>query len=754
MAERLSQLLGHSVDSKNLPLRHVRFASDLQSCQFSIGGRRYRCQLADYTIAVDDAADDDVTGVRSLGRVRRSRNAGPETSIRFVNRRNQPVKLLWVNGNGNRVAYGEIPAGQTREQHTYAGHVWLVMSEAEEPLAVFEATEQFGNAVVDVESRLKIETATERRPWRSRRREQATQSPDGRWRAELRDGNVWLTSLADGQATQLSDDGRPDDSYVPPLYWSPDSRYVALMQVRRATPRQIHLIESSPSDQLQPRLHTLDYNKPGDPIDAPRPRLFDVETKQAVSVDERLFDTPWSCSDLRWWADGQRLTFLYNQRGHQVLRVISVDPPTGNAVPLIDEQSKTFIDYAGKLFVDYLEDSDEILWMSERDGWNHLYLFDAATGQMKHQITRGEWVVRRVERVDVARRCLWFYAGGVDPDQDPYYLHYCRVNFDGSGMCILTPGHGSHEVEESPDGRFLIDRYSRVDMPLVTELRSASDGALICVLERGDSSRLEATGWRAPTPFVAPGRDGSTPIFGVLFFPQSYDPAKKYPVIEQIYAGPQGSFVPKRFAPYYNEQALAELGFVVVQIDGMGTSQRSKAFHDVCWQNLGDSGFPDRIAWMQAAAKQHPELDLSRVGIFGGSAGGQSTVRALTAHPDFYHVGCADCGCHDNRMDKVWWNELWMGWPVGPHFAEQSNITNAHKLEGKLLLIVGELDRNVDPASTMQVVDALIKADKDFDLLVMPGAGHGAAGSAYGTRRQMDFFVRHLLHREPRWATP
>src|SRR5690606_31323299 len=253
-----------------------------------------------------------------------------------------------------------------------------------------------------------------------------------------------------------------------------------------------------------------------------------------------------------------------------------------------------------------------------------------------------------------------------------------------------------------------------------------------------------------PERFVAKGRDGTTDIYGILITPSTFDSARRYPVIEHIYAGPQGAFVPKAFGIVSEPRALAELGFVVVQIDGMGTNWRGKAFHDVCWRNLGDSGFPDRIAWIRAAAATRPWMDLSRVGIYGGSAGGQSALRALLAHGDFYHVAAADCGCHDNRMDKVWWNELWMGWPVGEHYAQQSNVTLARNLRGKLLLTVGELDRNVDPASTMQVVNALIEADKDFELIVFPGRGHGAGESPYGVRRRRDFFVRHLLGVEPR----
>ncbi len=296
----------------------------------------------------------------------------------------------------------------------------------------------------------------------------------------------------------------------------------------------------------------------------------------------------------------------------------------------------------------------------------------------------------------------------------------------------------------------IVDTYSRVDLPPVTELRCAENGSLVTELERADWSDLLATGWQPPERFHAKGRDDKTDIFGVIYRPTTFNPDAHYPVIEHIYAGPHDAHVPKGFSAYRREQSMAELGFILVQIDGMGTNWRSKAFHDVCWKNLADAGFPDRIAWMKAAAESRPFMDLSRVGIYGGSAGGQNALGAMLFHPDFYKAAAADCGCHDNRMDKIWWNEAWMGWPIGPHYAEQSNVTNAHKLQGKLLLTVGELDHNVDPSSTMQVVDALIKADKDFDLIVFPGADHGAGESPYGVRRRNDFFVKNLLGHDRR----
>jgi dipeptidyl aminopeptidase/acylaminoacyl peptidase len=436
------------------------------------------------------------------------------------------------------------------------------------------------------------------------------------------------------------------------------------------------------------------------------------------------------------------------------MRVLAINAKTGKVEPIVNEECKTFFDYANKLYLQYLDDTQELIWMSERDGWNHLYLIDLKTGKVKNPITQGNWVVRKVENVNVAERTIRFQVMGLNPQEDPYHVHMCRIKFDGTGLVKLTEGDGTHTLTYSPKGDYYIDGYSRVDLPPVHELRRTSDGKKVLDLEKADDSELKKLGWRAPERFVAKGRDGTTDIHGMIVRPSNFDPKKKYPVIEYIYAGPHGFFTPKRFSSFhYQHQRMAELGFIVVQMDGMGTNWRSKAFHDVCWKNLGDAGFPDRMAWIKSAAAKYPQMDLSRgVGIFGGSAGGQSSTRALLAHPEFYTVAVSDCGCHDNRVDKIWWNELWMSWPIGPHYAEQSNTNPkmVRQLKGKLMLVVGELDKNVDPASTLQVANALIQADKDFDLLVIPGAGHGACETPYGQRRRMDFFVRHLLGVEPR----
>jgi dipeptidyl-peptidase-4 len=586
----------------------------------------------------------------------------------------------------------------------------------------------------------------------SRGSRQGATSPDGSWKVVIQDHNVVLQLADSEEQTVLTKDGTEKEFFTSSVFWSPDSEKFVVMRQRPAEKHPVSMVESSPQKQLQPKIFTFDYLKPGDQIAQSKPHLFHVADKREIPLADDLYQNPWQIQELRWQADSSRFTFLYNQRGHQVLRICGVDAASGDVSAVINEVSDTFIDYAYKKYSYYLDESQEIIWMSERDGWNHLYLYDSAKGQVTRQITSGPWVVRGVDRVDPESGTIWFRASGIDPAQDPYYIHYCKIQLDGSRLVRLTRGDGTHSIQYSPDRTLLVDTYSRVDMPPVSELHRADDGRLVCKLESADWSALLATGWQVPERFVARARDGATDIHGVIYRPTTFDPRKSYPVIEKIYAGPHGSFVPKRFSAYHSAQAIAELGFITVQIDGLGTSNRSKAFHDVCWKNLGDSGFPDRILWLQAAARKHRFMDLTRVGIYGGSAGGQSALRAMLAHPGSYHVAVADCGCHDNRMDKIWWNELWMSWPIGPHYAEQSNVTQAHKLQGKLLLTVGELDRNVDPASTMQVVNALIKADRDFEMIVFPGGGHGIGESPYGQRRRKDFFVRHLLEQEPRWT--
>jgi dipeptidyl aminopeptidase/acylaminoacyl peptidase len=583
-------------------------------------------------------------------------------------------------------------------------------------------------------------------------------SPDGHWVALVKNYNI-VVRPKDGKPKDeviLSTDGSEQNYYaINSIVWSPDSTHLVAYRIRPGYKRMVHYIESSPAAQLQPLYRSIEYTKPGDVLDLQQPVLFNVAAKQELPISNELFPNPFELGELKWWKDSRGFTFDYNQRGHQVYRVIEVDAKNGVARTLIDEQSKTFIEWretvnsltdTGKIYRHDIEDGKEILWLSERDGWTHLYLVDGRTGQFKNKITSGDWVVRYIDFVDDAKRQIYFEASGMNSGEDPYLEHGYRINFDGTGLTPLTEGEGDHHLEYSSDGKYYVDLHATISTAPMLELFETQANRKIATLEQADITALKSAGWRAPEPFVAKGRDGKTDIWGVIWKPVNFDPSKTYHVIEDIYAGPQGSFVPKTFSP--RTEPLTELGFVVVQIDGMGTNNRSKAFHDVAFKNLKDAGFPDRILWHQAAAAKFPWYDISNVGLFGTSAGGQSAMGALLFHPEFYKVAVSNSGCHDNRMDKIWWNEQWMGWPIGPQYAESSNVDNAYKLQGKLMLVVGELDDNVDPSSTFQVADRLEKANKYFDLLYVPGGRHGAGG-AYGYRKLEDFFVHNILNQEP-----
>ncbi len=577
----------------------------------------------------------------------------------------------------------------------------------------------------------------------------SAQSLDGKWTARVRDGNIFLKPAGEEKEIQLTQDGAENVQYGR-WSWSPDSKTLVAFRITPGDRKEVCLVESSPKDGGRAKLRSRPYALPGDKFASYELNVFDVEARKKIKPQVDLYEHEWEPPRIHWRRDSSRFTYEQVDRGHQRLRVIEVNPYDGSVRDLIDERSETFIWTAHTEtltlnLVNWLKHSDEIIYVSERSGWRQLYLVDAISGSMK-PITEGEWVLRGIDKIDESTRQIWFKASGVFSEQDPYLVHFGRVNLDGSGLLWLTRGNGNHSIEFSPDRKYIIDTYSRVDAPPVNELRRVSDGELVCKLEEADITELRASGWDAPEVFSAKGRDGKTDIWGIICRPRDLDVSRKYPVLEDIYAGPQGSFVPKRFSAGSRYDSWTRLGFVVVKIDGMGTANRSKPFHDVCWHNLKDAGFEDRILWMKAVAKKYPYLDLSRVGVYGTSAGGQNAAAAVLFHPEFYKAAIANCGCHDNRMDKSSWNEQWMGYPVGPQYSESSNIDNAGRLQGALFLIVGELDTNVPPESTYRFADALIKAKKDFDYLIVPGADHGVRGpaTAYVQHRMEDFFVRHL----------
>jgi dipeptidyl aminopeptidase/acylaminoacyl peptidase len=705
----------------------LTFDEDLSSIQFGTGGSMYRCNLTDYTCAKGGLIPQPAAGRGGRGGPPADPDTDPYASPAMVGSESiDGIQYLTpapqqdgrggiAAGRGQPRCANQLPAGGRGGRGAAIGSA---------------GTEQ-----------------------------QACDSFDGKWEAVIENFNVFLRPAGTTKyAAPLSFDGSEGNYYtLRSVAWSPDSKKLVAYHTRPGYDRQVHYIESSPADQIQPKHSTLAYRKPGDALDIAYPALFDVATKKEIEIDRALFPNAYSLTSPAWWKDGRGFTFEYNQRGHQVYRVIEVDGATGKARALIEETSNAFVDYrplaeglsdTGKEFRYDIADGKEIIWASERDGWEHLYLYDGATGNVKTQITRGEWVVRFVDRVDEERRQIWFQAAGMNPGEDPYFAHYYRINFDGTGLTKLTDAEGTHTLVFSPDRQFYVDSWQRVDLPPVAQLRRTEDCKVVMDLDKGDASALLAAGFRPPEVFVAKGRDGKTDIWGTIVRPMNFDPDKKYPVIEQIYAGPQGSFVPKTFSAVPGTQALAELGFIVVQIDGMGTNNRSKAFHDVAWKNLGDAGFPDRILWHQAVAKKYAYYDLTRVGIYGTSAGGQNSLGGVLFHPDFYKVVVTNSGCHDNRMDKIWWNEQWMGWPIGPEYAASSNVDNAYRLQGKALIVIGEMDSNVDPASSLQVVNALVKAGKHFDMLYIPGQNHGVG--VLGSQHYLqDYFVHNLLGVEP-----
>ena len=565
-------------------------------------------------------------------------------------------------------------------------------------------------------------------------------SPDSTLVAFVRDNNVWVSKADGSEPCQLSFDGTDAETYSE-IQWSPDGKKLSALKKEILKERQIVLRMSRPEDQIQPRYRYLDYAKPGDRLPQCSPALFDVEARKAIPLDRSIPKDQYFLTLGEWSSDSEFFTYEYNQRGHQLYELAAVDAATGKVRTLAKEETNTFV-YYYDLWRYLFKDGMHVLWISERDDWRHLYIIDTHTLQMR-QLTRGEWNVREIHKVDEEGGFILANANGLHAatGEDPYNKHVIKIDIATGKVTDLTPEKANHVVSFNKEFSAFVDNYSRPDLPTTTVLRSAADGKVTLAIQKMDISKVQKQGFTMPEVFCAKGRDGVTDIWGTIYRPFNFDPKKKYPVVEYIYAGPHDSHVTKDFSGPMRFSRLMELGFIVVTIDGMGTDNRSKSFQDVCWRNLKDAGFPDRILWMQAAAKKYKYMDLSKVGIYGYSAGGQNAMAALLFHPEFYKVGVALCGCHDNRMDKIWWNEQWMGYPVGPWYSESSNVDNAWRLEGKLFLINGEVDDNVDPASTLQVVSELIKNGKDFEQLYVPGYSHNL-GAEWITRRVFAFFYK------------
>lgn len=566
-------------------------------------------------------------------------------------------------------------------------------------------------------------------------------SPDGQWQVSFREGNVWVESKSNNTvARALTTDGKPEDSYTGTIQWAPDSRHFAVWKEHRVTERRYTVVNSVKNTK-----EDIPYEKPGDDRTTRVAYVFELPTGTSSHPTAEILPPCYETHELAWTSDSTRLRTEYVERGFTGHGILEYDVRTHQWRPLLVEHDPKFVyTFAQRYRYDLNEDST--LWTSERSGYLHLYRIDFKTGKSL-ALTQGNWVMKQVQSVDDKSGEILFLGLGRNPDENPYYQHLCKVTTQGSAIIDLTPGDAHHTFELSPHRRYLIDTASRVDQAPSFTLRSAQDGKSIKALATESLKSLEAAGWQAPIRFHTTDRNNQYEIWGVINRPYPFDPKQKYPVIEHIYAGPQDSFAPRSFSPWImNHREPTLHGFYVVQIDGLGTFNRGKAFHQVCWHNLKDAGFPDRIKWMQAAAKIETAMDLSRVGIFGGSAGGQNTAHALLNFGAFYKAGAADCGCYDNRIDKLWWNEQWMGYPLGPWYAQNSCATDAAKLTGHLFLSVGESDTNVDVKCTYDLRDALLAAGKKdlFELHVVPGANHGACERGDMREKRLQFFINQL----------
>ena len=605
-------------------------------------------------------------------------------------------------------------------------------------------------------------------------------SPDGKRAAYIKDYNLWVRDVATGQEKQLTTDGVKSFGYATDnagwthsdraiVAWSPDSKKIATFQQDERGVGMMHLVRTAAG---HPQLMSWAYPLPGDSVITTIQRvIIEVDNPKVIRLQmpadqhrstlcDHIACRGGDWADVEWYPDGSKVAFVSTSRDHKQANLRIADAVTGAVRDVYEEKVATqFESGNGKVNWHVLPASNEFIWFSERDDWGQLYLYDLTTGKLKNKITTGEGNVTQLLRTDEKTRTLWFGCVGKTPGRDPYFRQLCRIGMDGKRFEILTPENGDHDISLSPSGKYFVDTYSQPNVPGVTVLRD-DNGKLIATLEKTDISKLVASGWKPPQPIIVKARDGKTDLYGLMYTPSKLDSTKKYPIINRIYPGPQtGSVGTRQFGPSRGDnQALAELGFVVVEIDGMGTPWRSKSFHDAYYGRMGDNTLPDQVAGMKELAQRYRFIDIDKAGIWGHSGGGFATAGAMFRYPDFFKVGIAESGNHDNRVYEDDWGERYQGLLTregsGPNatdnYAAEANQTLAKNLKGKLLLAHGTIDDNVPPDNTTLVVDALIKANKDFDLLMLPNQAHGfGTMSSYMMRRRWDYFVKHLQGAEP-----
>lgn len=596
-------------------------------------------------------------------------------------------------------------------------------------------------------------------------------SPDGSKAVFIKDWNLWLKDLASGQEKQLTTDGVKDFGYAtdnagwthsdrPIVLWSPDSKKIATFQQDQRHLKDMYLVRTQVGS---PELEQWKYPLPGDSAIAKIHRVVvDADGGSVVRFKMEPDDHRGTLSDdiavggklgdVEWSADGKQLAFVSVSRDHKVNTFRVADAATGNVRDVLVEKVPTQYESGqGMINWRFLPESNEVIWYSERDNWGHLYLYDLKTGKLKNQITKGNFVVTTTPRVDTKNRQIIFEAKGKEAGENPYFSHFYKIDFNGKKLVPLTTEPGTHSISLSPNGSYFIDRYSTPTTPPVVKLKDIN-GRTIRELGKVDLSKLNTAGFIAPEVFTVKSANNQFDLYGLMYKPSNLDPSKKYPVVVYIYPGPQGGSVGSwAFAPTSGDnQALAELGFIVVRLEGSCNPDRSKAFHDACYGNMAENTLPDQISGLKQLAAKNSFIDLDRVGIWGHSGGGFATAAALFKYPEFFKVGIAESGNHDNRNYEDDWGERYIGLLEGDNYKRQANQEYAKNLQGKLLIVHGGMDDNVPPYNSYLVVDALIKANKTFDLLIFPNARHGFGNdSYYMMRRRWDYFVEHLLGATP-----